>query len=95
MFRPAVDSRLPATPGLDNHGSNAMGSVVANMSMSLDGFVAGPNDEVDHVLAWYNAGSVEAETENPDITVNLTPESAEVFRPGTPGALSVGAGCSS
>lgn len=67
-----------------------MGSVVANMSMSLDGFVAGPNDEVDHVFAWYNAGPVRVETENPDFTVNLTPESAEVFRPGAPGALITG-----
>jgi dihydrofolate reductase len=67
-----------------------MGSVIANMSMSLDGFVAGPNDEVDHVFAWYNAGPVEVETENPDLTVNITEESAEVFQPGAPGALICG-----
>ncbi|HEX4813913.1 MAG TPA: deaminase [Nonomuraea sp.] len=67
-----------------------MGSVVASMSMSLDGFVAGPNDEVDHVFAWYNAGPVKVDTENPDFTVNLTEESAEVFQPGALAALVTG-----
>jgi dihydrofolate reductase len=67
-----------------------MGNVVANMSMSLDGFVAGPNDEVDHVFAWYGAGPVEVETENPEMTVNLSEESAEVFKPGTLSALICG-----
>lgn len=67
-----------------------MGSVIANMSMSLDGFVAGPDDDVEHVFAWYNAGPVEVGTENPDLTVNLTEESADVFRPGTLAALICG-----
>ncbi len=67
-----------------------MGNVVANMSMSLDGYVAGPNDEVDHVFAWYGAGPVEIETENPDITVNVSEESAEVFQPGALSALICG-----
>ncbi|WP_232668645.1 dihydrofolate reductase family protein [Pseudonocardia sp. TRM90224] len=35
-----------------------MGSVVATMSMSLDGFVAGPDDEVDDVFAWYGTAPV-------------------------------------
>ena len=30
-----------------------MGRVVADMSVSLDGFVAGPDDEMEHVFAWY------------------------------------------
>ena len=30
-----------------------MATVVADMSMSLDGFVAGPHDGVDRVFAWY------------------------------------------
>ena len=32
------------------------GKVIFNMSMSLDGFVAGPNDEVDRLFAWYFSG---------------------------------------
>jgi len=30
-----------------------MGRVVADMSVSLDGFVAGPRDEIEHVFSWY------------------------------------------
>jgi len=30
-----------------------MGRVVADMSVSLDGFVAGPHDEMGHVFSWY------------------------------------------
>ena len=30
-----------------------MGRVVADMSVSLDGFVAGPHDEMEHVFSWY------------------------------------------
>ena len=66
-----------------------MGNVVANMSMSLDGYVAGPNDEVDHVFAWYSAGPVEVETEN-EMTVNISEESAELFQPGALSALICG-----
>lgn len=35
-----------------------MPKVVANMSMSLDGFVADASDGVGHVFAWQNAGTV-------------------------------------
>ncbi|TWD84687.1 dihydrofolate reductase [Kribbella amoyensis] len=35
-----------------------MPRVVANMSMSLDGFVADPSDGVGHVFAWQAAGTV-------------------------------------
>ncbi|MBB5783394.1 dihydrofolate reductase family protein [Nonomuraea jabiensis] len=51
-----------------------MGSVIASMSMSLDGFVAGPNDEVDHLFAWYDTGR----------------PGAEVFPPGALGSLVCG-----
>ncbi len=33
-----------------------MGTVVLDMSMSLDGFIAGPNDELDRVHAWMRGG---------------------------------------
>lgn len=35
-----------------------MAKVVANMSVSLDGFVADASDGVEDVFAWYGAGSV-------------------------------------
>ncbi len=36
-----------------------MGKLVFNMSMSLDGFIAGPNDEVDRLFQWYFSGERE------------------------------------
>ncbi len=33
-----------------------MGNVAIGFSMSLDGFVAGPNDDVDRVFQWYFTG---------------------------------------
>ncbi|MCW5713588.1 MAG: dihydrofolate reductase family protein [Bauldia sp.] len=36
-----------------------MAKVSFNMSVSLDGFVAGPNHEVDEVFAWYGAGDTD------------------------------------
>ena len=36
-----------------------MGSVSTGFSMSLDGFIAGPNDEVDRLFGWYYSGDTE------------------------------------
>ena len=36
-----------------------MGKTVAGFTMSLDGFIAGPNDEVDKLFRWYRAGDTE------------------------------------
>jgi dihydrofolate reductase len=36
-----------------------MATVVADMSMSLDGFIAGPDDRIDEVFAWFSSGEVE------------------------------------
>lgn len=35
-----------------------MATVVAEMTMSLDGFVADPSDGVDHLFGWYGNGDV-------------------------------------
>jgi dihydrofolate reductase len=35
-----------------------MATVVAEMSMSLDGFIADPSDGVEHLFGWYNNGPV-------------------------------------
>ena len=32
-----------------------MATVVADMSMSLDGFVAGPDDRIDEVFSWFGS----------------------------------------
>ena len=38
-----------------------MSKVIAGFSMSLDGFVADPDDGVDQVFKWYSAGGPDAE----------------------------------
>lgn len=39
-----------------------MATVIANMSMSLDGFVAQPDDDPGPIFDWYDAGDVEVPT---------------------------------
>jgi dihydrofolate reductase len=41
-----------------------MATVVADMSMSLDGFIAGPNDRIDEIFAWMSSGDVEVPVPN-------------------------------
>jgi hypothetical protein len=36
------------------------------MSVSLDGFIAGPNDEVDRPFNWYFSGDVEIPIRSPE-----------------------------
>jgi dihydrofolate reductase len=44
-----------------------MATVVADMSVSLDGFIAGPNDRIDEIFAWFSSG--DAEVPLPEKTV--------------------------
>src|SRR6478752_422185 len=59
-----------------------MSSLVAIMSMSLDGFVADRNDGVGEVFDWYmNSGDVEFNTGGSDpMTFRVSPPSAEHLR---------------
>jgi len=57
-----------------------MATVIAGMSMSLDGFIAGPNDEVEHLFAWYGAGDVEVQTRRDDLGFRTDEQSAELLR---------------
>jgi hypothetical protein len=56
-----------------------MGTVEAGFSRSLDGFIAGPNDEVDRVFVWMFKGDkdVQASTGDHDIDLKLTSEGVE------------------
>ena len=58
-----------------------MGKVGTGFSMSLDGFVAGPNDDVQHVFAWMSRGDTDytlVSGEHP-IPLKLSQESIEQF----------------
>ena len=59
-----------------------MSKVIAIMSMSLDGYVAGPNDGVGEVFDWYfNSGDVEIHTGGSDsMTFEVSEPSAEHIR---------------
>jgi dihydrofolate reductase len=73
-----------------------MGKVSAGATMSLDGFIAGPNDSgFDLLFKWYNAGDVKVPM--PDSTAgvpdsHVSPPTAELMRReyGALGALVVG-----
>ena len=36
-----------------------MAKVIFNMSMSLDGYISGPNDDVSQLFNWYFSGDTE------------------------------------
>jgi len=65
-----------------------MGNVVVDLSMSLDGFIAGPNDGSerslgdggDRLFAWYFNGDTEVAMPNYDLVFKTDPVSAEVIR---------------
>jgi hypothetical protein len=50
----------------------AMGHIVLDVSMSLDGFIAGPNDEVDRLHQWAFGGKTDADAEILDAGVTAT-----------------------
>ena len=58
-----------------------MSKVVAHMSMSLDGFVADPDDGCDELFGWYGNGDVAVPSSVPESwTFHLTEASARVVR---------------
>lgn len=55
-----------------------MGKVYSGASMSLDGYVAGYDGSgFDQLFQWYENGDVSIPTADPDMTLSLTPASAE------------------
>lgn len=66
--------------------------IVSSASMSLDGFVAGPNDEVGPLFDWYQAGEVQWESAGGGMTFHLSGPDADHWQAWTArvGALVVG-----
>jgi dihydrofolate reductase len=62
-----------------------MGTVVAQASTSLDGYIAKADNSIGRLFDWYEAGDVEVRTATPDITFHLTPVSAAYWRDWTSG----------
>jgi dihydrofolate reductase len=57
-----------------------MGRVLTHMTMSLDGYIAGPDDQVGELFEWYEAGEVSVASPNEDIAFDVDEASAEVLR---------------
>jgi dihydrofolate reductase len=57
-----------------------MGKVLTHMTMSLDGFIANPDNQVDELFEWYAAGDVHVDNPNEDVTFQVDESSAEVLR---------------
>jgi len=71
-----------------------MGKVTTGGSMSLDGYIAGPNESgFDLLFQWYGNGDVEIPTASPDVPpMRMSAASAELVKEewGSTGALVVG-----
>jgi dihydrofolate reductase len=77
-----------------------MGKVAMGLSMSLDGFIAGPNDGPERPLGeggellfeWYSSGDTEYKLPGTEMVFNVSPQSAELLREahGKMGALVTG-----
>ena len=57
-----------------------MSQVIAGFSMSLDGFIADPDDGTEQVFKWYSAGGTDAEVMAGDHAFGLTREAAELIQ---------------
>jgi dihydrofolate reductase len=57
-----------------------MSQVIANMSMSLDGYVADPADRIDELFGWMGSGDVEVPTAVEWATFKVAPASADYMR---------------
>jgi dihydrofolate reductase len=66
-----------------------MAKVTTELSMSLDGFIAGPDDSIEHLFGWYENGDVEVTTAVPELTFHTSAASARHIRENFPkvGAL--------
>ncbi len=63
-----------------------MGKVTCGFSMSLDGFIAGPHDEVDRVFKWYFSGNADQEIAAGDQVFKMTKEGADLIKEVSQGA---------
>jgi dihydrofolate reductase len=57
-----------------------MGQVIANASMSLDGYIAKDDNTIGRLFDWLQNGAVEIPTATDDITLHVSSASAEYLR---------------
>jgi dihydrofolate reductase len=56
-----------------------MSKILFNISVSLDGYVAGPNDEVDRIFQWYTSGDTEFRFPGPGLGFKVSRASADLL----------------
>lgn len=57
-----------------------MGKVTAEFTMSLDGYIAGPNDDVGPLFRWYFSGDTDFQASSKDPLFKISRASAELLR---------------
>ena len=57
-----------------------MGKVITEFTISLDGFIAGPNDEVDRIFGWYSSGDTDFPVPSSSMVFKLSRASADLLR---------------
>jgi dihydrofolate reductase len=57
-----------------------MATVIAGFTMSLDGFIANPDDSTEGIFDWFNNGDTKFVFPDGKMTVRLSPASAMVMR---------------
>jgi dihydrofolate reductase len=57
-----------------------VGKVIVGISMSLDGFIAGPGDDVSQLFKWYENGDVEIPVQKGRMSLKVSQESAGLLR---------------
>lgn len=57
-----------------------MGRIFSHMTMSLDGYIAQPDDQVGELFDWYEAGDVTVPHPNEDISVKVDDAGAQAWR---------------
>jgi dihydrofolate reductase len=56
-----------------------MGKVITHMTMSLDGYIADPDDQPGELFEWYASGDVSVPSGNEDIAFDVDDASAEAL----------------
>jgi dihydrofolate reductase len=69
-----------------------MGKVLTHMTMSLDGYIAQPDDMPAELFDWYDAGDVSVPSANDRVAFNVDAASAEVLRELTDGVGAIVSG---
>ena len=71
-----------------------MGTIGAGFSMSLDGFIAGPNDDVQRLFAWMFSGDTDMKVSigDEEMDLKLSEQSAEQYEEKTQGVGAIVSG---